>query len=187
MIFKIAKAIYDERKKEKLYCQMSAEELEKLPGEDFLEALSARILQEEGDMEVAESVSYFQGAKRIFYIIDYFNMEIENGGLCQFFVNSSKVVAPYILDSLGEIGASSYMELLEKFVRDNRISLNDLSSFEIEETDEFEDDESEDEYEMLLERYPFEEFDEAYCELYEEEPLSMLLEKYCKEHIEEFA
>lgn len=158
MIFKIAKMIYEERKKDKRYCQMTISDLKALSSDEFLEALSARILQEEGHMDVEESLVYFEGAKRIFFIVDYFDMEIQDGGLCQFFVNSSRKVAPYIIEALEEINAVRYKELLEKFICDNR-----------------------------LERYPFDEFDEAYCELYEIEPLNMFLENYCRRHIADFA
>ena len=170
--------IYEERKRDKQYCQMTISDLKALSSDEFLEALSARILQEEGHMDVEESLVYFEGAKRIFFIVDYFDMEIQDGGLCQFFVNSSRMVAPYIIEALKEINAIRYKELLEKFICDNRLSMEDLASFEVEDIEE---------YEQKLERYPFDEFDEVYCELYEIEPLNMLLENYCRRHIADFA
>lgn len=180
--YQIVRFIHKERKREKECYEMPIEDLRELTGDDFLEVLWSRILYEEGDMEPEESLTYFQGAKRTFYIIEYFDMEVQNGGLCQFFVNSSKEVAPYLLDSLEEVQAFPYKELLEKFVRDNGILLDDLSSFVIEDFDELQD-----EFAKQSARYPFEEFDDAYYELYGEEPLGDFLEKYCKEHIGEFA
>lgn len=36
-----------------------------------------------GNMSADECLEVFQGAKRIFYIVNYFDMEIQNGRLCQ--------------------------------------------------------------------------------------------------------
>lgn len=118
------------------------------------------------------------GAKRIFYIVNYFDMEIQNGGLCQFFVNSSRLVAPYILECLIKINAVSYKELLETFIADNHISLDDLDSFIIDDVSQFE---------VQMSRYPFDEFDDSYYELYEKEPLENLLMNYARQHIDDFA
>lgn len=104
-------------------------------------------------------------------------MEIQNGGLCQFFVNSSREVAPYILECLEVIGATAYAELLSDFVIKNDISLNDLGSFITEDIDE---------YEEQTERYPFDEFDDAYYELYEKEPLERFLLEYVKKNLKDF-
>lgn len=176
-IIKLIRAIHDERKKFREYCQMTIGDLAQLSNIELTEALSARMLYEEGEMEVNECLTEFQGAKRIFYVVNYFDMEIQNGGLCQFFVNSSREVAPYVLNCLSMINAVSYKELLEKFVTENSISLENLDSFIIYDVDEFEEQ---------LGSYPFDEFDDAYYELYEDNPLEELLIKYARKHIDEF-
>lgn len=40
-------------------------------------------IDNKGDMSAGECLEVFQGAKRIFNIVNYFDMEIQNGGLCQ--------------------------------------------------------------------------------------------------------
>ena len=104
-------------------------------------------------------------------------MEVQNGGLCQFFVNSSRDVAPYVVESLNEIGAINYKILLSNFVEEHNINLSDLDSFMIEEVEEFE---------AQTKRYPFDDFDDKYYELYEKEPLEDLLISYAKKHLEDF-
>jgi hypothetical protein len=176
-ILKIIRAIREERKRNRAYCQMTAEDLARLSNEELSEALSARILNEEGDRYVDECLKEFEGAKRIFYIVNYFDMEIQNGGLCQFFVNPSRLVAPYVLECLTQINAVSYKELFEGFVINNKISLDDLDSFIIDDVNQFE---------IQRSRYPFDKFDNSYYELYENEPLQELLVKYAREHIGDF-
>jgi hypothetical protein len=177
-ILKMIRAICEERKRNRAYCQMTIEDLAKLSNEELSEVLTARILNEEGDRYVDECLKEFQGAKRIFYIVNYFDMEVQNGGLCQFFVNSSRLVAPYVLECLTKINAVSYKELFEKFVINNNISLDALDSFIIDDVNQFE---------IQMSRYPFDKFDNSYYELYENEPLEELLVKYAREHIGDFA
>ena len=106
-----------------------------------------------------------------------FDAEMMNGGLCQFFVNSSRDVAPYVVESLNAIGAINYKILLNDFVEEHNINLSDLDSFMIEDVEEFE---------AQTERYPFDDFDDNYYELYEKEPLEDLLISYAKKHLEDF-
>ncbi len=176
-IFGIFRAIAGEKKKVNKLEKIGAEELGKLSDDDLLEALSSKILMEEANLEVSECLKKFSGEKRVFYIVNYFDMEIQNGGLCQFFVNSSREVAPYILECLETIGATSYATLLSDFVTKNDISLDDLSSFITEDIDE---------YEEQTERYPFDDFDDAYYELYEKEPLERFLLEYVKRNLKDF-
>ena len=93
---------------------LTVEDLKKLSNEDLREALSERLIIEEdrNEWEVSECLINFKGAKKIYYIVNYFDMEVQNGGLCQFFVNSSRDVAPYIIECLKIIGADSYKNLL---------------------------------------------------------------------------
>lgn len=82
-ILKILKTICEERKRNRAYRQMTMEDLAALSDEELSEALTVRMLDEEGNMSADECLEVFQGAKRIFYIVNYFDMEIQNGGLCQ--------------------------------------------------------------------------------------------------------
>ncbi|MEI3339381.1 MAG: DUF4375 domain-containing protein [Eubacterium sp.] len=128
-------------------------------------------------MDVEEVLAKFTGAKRVSYVVQYYFMEVNNGGLCQYFVNSSRLTAPYILEGLKTIGADPYYEQLKQFIDENQIDLNDLDSFIIEDVDEFE---------TQLGRYPFDEFDDQFYTLEEEYGVEEYLSRYVREHIQEF-
>jgi prepilin signal peptidase PulO-like enzyme (type II secretory pathway) len=46
------------------------------------------------------------------YSLYMFEMEVNNGGLCQFFVNSSRECAPFISEALEAIGATELINML---------------------------------------------------------------------------
>ena len=178
-LFGFIKAVRNEMKKLDLYKKMTVEELKELSDDDLREALSERLIAEEDKYawEVSECLEGFKGAKKIYYIVNYFDMEVQNGGLCQFFVNSSRDVAPYIIECLNTIGAVNYKKLLSDFIEKYNINLNDLDSFIVEDVEE---------YEAQTERYPFDDFDDKYYELYEEDPLEDMLISYAKNYLEDF-
>lgn len=178
-LFKFIKSVREEMKKIENYKNMSVDELKKLSDEELREALSERLMAEEDKYgwEVNECLHGFKGAKRVYYIVNYFDMEVQNGGLCQFFVNSSREVAPYILKCLRMIEALSYEKLLREFVEKYDIDLRELESFIVEEIED---------YEAQTERYPFDDFDNAYYELYEKEPLEDILLAYAKQNLGDF-
>jgi hypothetical protein len=167
-------AMSEDRKRNRAFSQLTAKDLAELSDGKLADVLTFMVLV---NWPEAKCLKKFKGAKRTFFIITYFNLEIQNGGLCQFFVNSSRLVAPYVSESLAKINAVSYKELFEKFVMDNNIPLNDLDSFK---TYTFE------QYELQMSRYPFDEFDHSYYKLYEKEPIDDLLLQYAREHLEDF-
>ena len=101
-------------------------------------------------------------------------MEIQNGGLCQFFVNSSRLLAPYVDECLQTINAQEHKKLLYDFVANNNIDLKHLESFEIEDINE---------YAAQTMRYDFDAFDNAYIEL---TPLQDYIVSYIKDNISAF-
>lgn len=130
------------------------------------------------DMDGGEATpESLAGAQLVFYVLDYFDLEVQNGGLCQFYVNSSKKAAPYVSKALAEVGAGEYQELFDRFNETYGIDTEDLSSFAIQKLEEFDRQQA---------RYPFEEFDQAYKELNERCPLNELLIRYAREHLEDF-
>lgn len=111
---------------------------------------------------------------RTFYILSIFDMEIQNGGLCQFFVNPSRLLAPYVAECLEAVNAREHKKLLSAFVADNNIDLEHLESFEIKDIND---------YAEQTKRYDFESFDDAYIEL---TPLQNYMVSYIKANISEF-
>ena len=108
------------------------------------------------------------------YILSIYDMEIQNGGLCQFFVNSSRLLAPYVDGCLQTINAQEHKKLLYEFVTNNNIDLKHLESFEIEDINE---------YAAQTMRYDFDAFDNAYIEL---TPLQDYIVSYIKDNISAF-
>ena len=99
--------------------------------------------------------------------------EVNNGGLCQFFVNSSSECAPYTSKALEVVGAISIKDLFDDFITTNNIDVNDLSSFKISSVDDFEEQ---------TQRYDFDSFDEKF---YEETSLHQQIIEYSRKNIDE--
>ena len=146
------------------YVALTPDQLAALPDEELFSAAQARIDSiMDSHEEILEGLPLLSDPQKVFYALNYLEMEVNNGGLCQFFVNSSRVLAPYISEYLGIIGANDHKQLFDSFIQQNRIDLTDLSSFEIRRIRDFE---------AQTKRYPFDEYDDAFYTLPSlEEPL----------------
>ncbi|MBQ3182902.1 MAG: DUF4375 domain-containing protein [Clostridia bacterium] len=152
-------------------------------GEDLLKLSDGRLyetvylqninLVETYDDE-ATALSQISDVQRTVYILNMFDMEIQNGGLCQFFVNSSRELAPYVDECLKTVGAEDQRVLFSEFAKVNQIDLNNLESFEISNVLEFQ---------AQTQRYDFDSFDRAYMKL---TPLKDYIVSYIKANINEF-
>lgn len=120
------------------------------------------------------ALSQISPERRVVYILSIFDMELQDGGLCQFFVNSSRTLAPYIDECLKTVGAEEHRKLFAEFVADNRIDLNNLESFMISSVEE---------YAAQTERYDFDAFNTACFEL---NALQDFIVAYIKANITEF-
>lgn len=134
-----------------------------------IEDLSDYDLVEEAYFGLGDDFEAFNDAQRVVYTVAEFDMEVQCGGLCQFFYNDCEE-APYVSQSLAEIGAAEYQRLYDDFIADNDIDISRL--------DEIED---EDMYDM----YPFDDFDDDYYELYGRQPLETMLAAYIRAYIDE--
>ena len=84
------------------------------------------------------------------------------------FSNSSREFAPIISDSLDKVKALKHKELFDNFIKENKIDLKKLESFDTDNVDEFIDQ---------YDEYPFDEFDSEYYQL---ESLTNLILAYSK-------
>ena len=109
-----------------------------------------------GDLRWGVNTTQLDENEKVFYVLYYFNAEWQNGGLCQFFVNSSRKYAPLISEYLEIVGALEHKKMYDKFIKENGIDLNDLSFFEIDDLSE---------YQNKVEAYPFDQFDDAFYDL----------------------
>ena len=171
LIERINKALlFDEK-----YVQMSASELSKLTDDEILNAVWTRTENIVSSKEnLLEGFNSLNEEQRIFYAVNYLEMEVNNGGLCQFFVNSSRIVAPVVSDYMGIIGASEHKKLYDTFIEKYQINTYDLSSFDCETVEVFQ---------SQYERYPFDEYDDVFYEL---EPLQNYLISFVRKHIKKF-
>lgn len=175
LLFGIKRSVKDLKKRNKEYLSMMLTELKSLSDAELFDAAFARTTAKVDKYEdIVAGVNSLTGAERTFYVASYYEMEVNNGGLCQFFVNSSRKVAPQLADSLSEIGAVRHKELFESFIEANAINIHDLSSFVIKNVRE---------YEAQAKRYPFDDFDNAFYDL---PPIQERLVPYIREHISDF-
>ena len=110
--------------------------------------------------------------QRNVYTLICLEREVNNGGLCQFFTNSSSNCAPYVSGALEAVGAGDIREAYDDFVSKNNIDVHDLSQFEIESIEEFEQN---------YEKYDFDAFDDKF---YEEDRFTDCLLDYARRNIE---
>ncbi len=155
--------------------QLHGEDLLSLSDDDLFETIyfqniDIAVEAEDEDKELEQ----FTGARKTVYVLGLFDSEIQNGGLCQFFVNSSKIVAPYVSESLKSVGAQEHLILFEEFITTNNIDVSDLESFKIF---------SKRGYIKQAKRFDFDSFDDKYYEL---PALQEKVVTYIKNNINEF-
>ena len=163
------------QKKDALYRKMSSGDLPGLSDADLYYAVTVRRESKvTACNDLQKGIAALNDKERIFYAVNYLEVEVNNGGLCQFFVNESRAVAPLVSEYLGMIGAFAQQKLYDDFIGKYHIDVTDLSSFDIE---SFED------FTAQYERYPFDEFDDAF---YKMKPLQDYLTKFVRDNIEDF-
>ena len=156
-------------KKAKKIREMGKENLLALEDEDFYEAICCLC-----DDAVYDIKAVGLTKEQIFaYSLYMFEMEVNNGGLCQFFVNSSSECAPFIGEALEAIGATELKSLFEQFMKDNDIDVTDLSSFKITYVEE---------YEAQTERFDFDKFDNSF---YDNENFHQQIIDYFRANVEQ--
>lgn len=156
-------------KKARKFRAMNKSDLLALSDEDFYDVIVC--VCEDAVYDILD-ININEEQKFVYSLIN-FEAEVNNGGLCQFFVNSSSECAPYISKALDAIGATELKSLFDKFIKDNNIDVNDLSSFKISSVDEFE---------AQTERFDFDSFDDKF---YEDDKFHNLIISYARKNIEQ--
>ena len=167
----ISTVLYNVRnmKKAKKIREMGKENLLALEDEEFYEAACCLCDDAVYDINAVGLTK----EQILAYSLYKFEMEVNNGGLCQFFVNSSSECAPFIGEALEAIGATELKGLFEQFVKDNDIDVTDLSSFEITDVEE---------YEAQTERFDFDKFDNSF---YDNENFHQQIIDYFRANVEQ--
>lgn len=151
---------------------MSIEDILLLDDEELYDAIDCvctDAIDSVSDMTAPE----LNEVQKYVYSLLRFEAEVNNGGLCQFFVNSSSVCAPYISAAMLAIGATELKMLFDNFIIENQINVNDLSSFKIDSLEE---------YEAQTERFDFDSFDDKFYESYD---FHQQIIDYARKHIEQ--
>ena len=157
------------------YLNMSSENLCELNDDQLFSAVWIRtenIVLRQND--VTKGFVALNDEQRIFYAVNALEAEVLNGGLCQFFVNSSRIFAPLVSEYMEIIGATEHKTLYDSFVSKHMIDLKNLSSFD---SDTIED------FQAQYDRYPFDEYDDAYGDT---EPLQTYLTAFIRNNIHKF-
>ena len=110
--------------------------------------------------------------ERTAYTAACLDLEIMNGGLCQFFANCPDCAA-FVPEALDRLGAAEHKGLYEQFLAVNAIDPLD-PMFQTESIEEFS---------RLYDLYPWDDFDNAYCAL---TPIAELLEAYIQANPDAF-
>ena len=169
----LKKSIVEAKENEARYLAMSVEELSALSDDELFDAVDSRVENRiDGYKKLEEGFAALNEPQKIFCSLKWMQAEVDNGGLCQFFVNSSRLVAPLVSEYMGIVGANEHKGLYDAFVEKNGIDLSDFSFFDIVKIEEFEE---------KAQKYPFDEYDDAF---YGMEPLENYLKKYIRDNLE---
>lgn len=160
------------------FLKMGEKQLQELPDADLLMAVTVRTDARGNAAEDSEALAELSAAQREAYTVALFDMEVMNGGLFQYFCNTSRNTAPYLSDALKAIGAPKMAALFAGFVETHGIDTSDLSAFVLE---------TEEELDEKFALYLFEEFDSDFTEVYQSENLEALCASFIRDHIGEFS
>lgn len=174
-IVQASKVAKEYQKRQEQYLKLPSEALKSLSDSELFEAVLTRTEKKVCSFDkLMDGLHSLSDPEQVFYVTSYYEAEVNNGGLCQFFVNSSREVAPLLSECLDKISASEHRKLFDDFILTNRITLNDLSSFVIQDIKE---------YESQTKRYPFDDFDNAFFTL---TPIQEILPSYIRMHLTDF-
>lgn len=176
-LFGYADAIIEEIGKDSAYIAMSCEKLKALDNSELCYAVTIRLWNKtEFTAETFdEEIEVLNEKEKLFFSVNEYLMEVENGGLLQFFCNRGDFIAPLLSSHLEAIGATQHKKLFEDFVKDNNLDLENLDAFHTDDVDK---------YIQLSEEYPFDEFDEKFYEL---TSLEEYLGEFVRNNIEYFS
>lgn len=154
--------------------EMPLLELSSLSDSDLFFAISEKIDEKVYSFDKAsEGIASLNDAQKLLFALNTFETEVNDGGLCQFFVNSSRAVAPFISEYFDKLGVDEHKALFDGFVTSNGIDLKDLESFSVASAEEFVN---------CKNRYPFGEYDDKFCQA---KPIRQYLEAFVRANLEE--
>ena len=121
-----------------------------------------------------EAFSDYPAAGRALFVVLIFDMEIQNGGLAQFFWNCGISYAKLLPDALRSTGLSDVADLYESFLRNNGITLDFIASFRDRVPG----------FAEYYKCYNYDTFDDAYMRIWEETDINKRFIDYSDHHPE---
>lgn len=117
-----------------------------------------------------DDISLLNEWERIFYVLYTYDMEIQNGGICQFFINSSRMYTSLISQYLQKVNAIEHQKLFDNLLSNIDIRIEDFTALKSSSAEVLK---------RVSEKYNFDEFDEQYMQL---DPIESYLRNLIKEH-----
>lgn len=104
--------------------KIDSDSVMKLSNDDLYEAVYFKLLDFVESYENEESaLAVMNENQKVFYVLSLYDSEVQNGGLAQFFANSTSFLAPYISEALDKINAKEHKILFDNFLRNNNVTL----------------------------------------------------------------
>ena len=110
-------SIDDFLRRQEEYLTMTKDELLSLPDEELVQAAFSRAECKVDEFEdIQEGILSLNDVQKVIHSAYLLEIEVNNGGLCQFFANSSRFSAPFGSHRLEVGGADKHRALLDGFI-----------------------------------------------------------------------
>ena len=146
--------------------------MEKYRYEDY-EKLYTHVMMESCDADNPNFAAQPR-AMQALHVVLMFDMEIQNGGVAQFFWNQGSAYAALVPEMLRETGFEDIAALYEDFLVQNHIQMEEIDSYR----EQFPD------MSGLYDFHPFDSFDKAYMKIWEETNFNDRILQYAARHPE---
>ena len=141
---------------------------------DEYERLYEHVVMEAWDVDDPNFATQSR-AMQALHVVLTFDMEIQNGGVAQFFWNQGSACASLVPDMLREMGLDDVAVLYEQFMQENQITLAEIDTYR-----ERFPHMGEEFYSL----HPFDDFDLAYVKIWAETNLNSRFLDYAEQHPE---
>ena len=175
-LFKRIQSIMGKKTLSKQFQPLNQEVLAALDEDGLYTALSSWFFHQEKRKTDEAFWKEMNENARIVYTAQRFEIEVNNGGIQQYFENNSGKTAPFLSTALNVLHAEQYLKLWKVFLEQtgmDSVTLSNIASGK-----------AQDRLDAMSEEV-LEEFDESFNKLESEETLEKRIIEYARGHIEE--
>ena len=158
-------------------------ELLRLKDYELIYKVRDSIIDEIHNFPSEEDIHNFPDIKFLMITASLFDLEMQNGGLCQFLTNQGYYHGPDLINALDAFGAVDHRDLIADFFEKCSMDTDFFDELPHKERDPYVIMEF---YSDLSQRYPFREFENAYFELDRNSPLETILGTYLRNNLSVF-